>query len=345
MNAAKRAFNQGRGRFTAARGAGYDGGAVTRFFHIFAFSACLLACAAGARAQMTMTARPARHACEKVAVRAFGEEICREAILITDPAQREAVRQAYEAQGLDAATAEKSEALRRLETQVWDMALARKFPPAQTEPTDAEIDAYRAAFRARLAQRQKDGAEISTLIKKLLAENVYAAEDEQTLREILETNDRSVAFFRKREEQRSEMPPEFQKMSDDAERSVAASVVRDWKRNKALFEAYGGRLALRNGRVEPVDADAQFLAWLQKEGRPVVLDAEFRGLFAGLKAWLAKPHDFIPEKETEIYKNYYDSPEWILRFSQEDAALEKNRETLMNVPVLRKKNGAAAPAP
>jgi hypothetical protein len=81
----------------------------------------------------------------------------------------------------------------------------------------------------------------------------------------------------------------------------------------------------------------------------VTLDAAYRGLFGSLKDFIRQPHDFIPETQTDIYRNFYGSPDWILHFSQEQTKLEKNREILLNVPPIGKrpkpasKSGPAAP--
>jgi hypothetical protein len=80
----------------------------------------------------------------------------------------------------------------------------------------------------------------------------------------------------------------------------------------------------------------------------VALDADYRDLFGSLKRFIKAPHDFIPESQTDIYRNFYSSPDWILHFSQEKATLEKNREILLAVPPISKRlksTKTADPAP
>jgi hypothetical protein len=293
----------------------------------------------------SMEAAPAKIACARVAARAFGEDICLTDLVSRDKDQQEAIRKAYEEQGMDADSAQHIEAMRELETKIWDKGFERKYGADKAKPTDAEIDTYLTALRAQVAQRQKDGRELSILVKKLLDENRYSPEDEQSLAEILAANDRSVKFYEEREKQNKEMPPEFQEMSDKAERSIAEAVVKDWKHNKLLFETYGGRLAMHNGRVMPLDAQQKFLEWIRAAGKPEVLDPEFRGMFSELRLYLKKPQGIIPKGKEDIYKNYYSSPDWILKLSGQQSELAQNMKTLLAVPTLGKKPKQAVKQP
>jgi len=242
------------------------------------------------------------------AAKVFEKTICREEV-ITEKAHIEAIRQQYEEQGLDSEEALKTRSLDRMRDIIWDAALTHKFGEGALAPKPEEIEFFSTAFRASLDTGHKKNVEAAEKIKGMLALGTYEGEKERQLRSLLTQLETSIAFYEERESYKENMPPEFHQMVSEAERGLAETMMRNWKTNKALYETYGGRLAMRDGAVEPIDAFKKFLGYIRETGKLEIIDPEFKDVFREIEL-AASSATILPESEAALYKNYYSSPQW-----------------------------------
>lgn len=259
----------------------------------------LLALARPAPAQ-----EPQSPPCTPVA-KLFETVICAEDIT-TEKAHIEAIRQQYEEQGLDSDAALQTRSAERLRDIIWATALTHKFGAAATEPAQHEIELFSNTFRESLDRSHKENLEAAARIKTLLASGQYEGEKGQRLRSLLASIQTSISFYEERESHKEKMPPEFHNMVAEAERGLAEKMMRNWKTSKALYEEYGGRLVVRDGAVEPVDALGAFLSYIKKTGGLQILDPAYKDVFRELELFIAAKHEPLPAEE---YGDYFASPE------------------------------------
>lgn len=252
-------------------------------------------------------------------VRVFEKVICREEVA-TEQAHLEAIRQQYEDQGLDSDEALKTRSLERLRDIIWTTALERKFGAAALEPRAEEVELFSKTFRESLARSHEENLKTAARVEELLASGAYSEDQQRKMRSLLASVKTSIAFYNERESYKENMPPEFHDMVAEAERGLAETMMRNWKINKALYEEYGGRLAIREGAVEPVDAMDKFLGYIRETGKLAIIDPEFKDVFREMELFIAGPHDPLPEGSD--YSEYYSAPEWQFNNLPRPAALE-----------------------
>lgn len=260
------------------------------------------ACAAAPETAPPEQAQP----CTPVA-RIFSRTICREEVEL-EAQHLGAIREQYENEGLDSEKALKTRSQERLRDLLWEEALDHRFGKPALEPTAEETALFSRVFRESLEKSHTDNISTAEKLRALLATGQYDGAKEQEMRALLQSLEKSIAFYKQREEYRDSMPPEFHDLVTETERGMAEKMVRTWKINRALYREYGGRLAMNDGTPEPVDAIAKFLIWV-KSGLDI-LDPSYKGVLRPLELRSAHPRDLIPETETAIYENYYADPVW-----------------------------------
>lgn len=246
--------------------------------------------------------------CTPVA-RLFSETVCREDITTADE-HLAAIKQQYQAQGLDPEAAMQTRNMDQLKDMLWMIALRRKFEASQIEPTAEETYLYSKALKDSLRRSHQENIETAAKIKDMLAHRTYPEEEEFKLRSLLQKIETSISFYNEREAHKGKMPPEFEEMVAEAERGIAAAAVRDWKINKALYESYGGKLALHSAGPQPVEAYAKFIEFIRSEGNLEILDPAYQNVFAKMEQFAAGPHEMLSAEEEAFYKGYFSSPLW-----------------------------------
>ena len=240
-------------------------------------------------------------------VRVFEKTICREEVA-TEQAHIEAIRQQYEDQGLDSDEALKTRSVERLRDIIWTTALERKFGAQVLEPRPEEVELFSKTFRESLVRSHNENLKTAARIEELLESGKYNEDQQRKMRSLLQSVKTSIAFYNERENYKENMPPEFHDMVAEAERGLAETMMRNWKINKALYEEYGGRLALREGAVEPVDAMGKFLGYIRETGKLAIIDPAFKDVFREMEMFIAGPHEPLPGDGQ--FSQFYSSPQW-----------------------------------
>lgn len=226
------------------------------------------------------------------AVRVFEKTICREDITVEEE-HISAIKQQFEDQGLDSDNAIKSRGLERLKDMIWEDALHRKFGQDTLEPTTSEVMTYSKAFKDHLIKSHEENIKTITKVENMLAIGGHSTEDEFRLRNLLQSLQTSITFYEEREKYNRNMPPEFHAMVQEAESEIARTVIRQWKNDKALYDAYGGRVVAGPTHPVPVDAYKKFLDYIRGDGALTVLDPEFEDVFAAQESFINGPHEAV----------------------------------------------------
>lgn len=111
----------------------------------------------------------------------------------------------------------------------------------------------------------------------------------------------------------------------DKEAVTAASrqMARRWTIDKALFERFGGRVVFQQAGVEPVDAWLALIDESLASGSFEILDPDYEGMFAELRAYIDADGDLLEAGESaEIYSR----PWWRMDppGEEEDAAEDED---------------------
>lgn len=256
-------------------------------------------------------------ACTPV-IRLFGRDICREIV------DRGKIGGAENAGGGEEDPRDK---VRRVREIVWRLALIEKFGDAAVIPVDAEVEAFRAGFRAAMDRSYESDKKTVDAIRDSLGKYDYGEENQKKIDAILKAAEASVRFYEQREEQEKQLPEAYRFVSRAAETQIALDMLAGWKANKLLYDAYGGRLVYGQDSIEPVDAYAAFLDYIRKEAKVEIVDPAYDGLFTDLETWLKQDHRAIPPDDP-LALNYFTAPEWQFTLSNSDGRLEELKSWL-----------------
>jgi len=91
-------------------------------------------------------------------------------------------------------------------------------------------------------------------------------------------------------------------------RQMGNAVIRNWKINKSLYEAYGGRIIYQQFGPEPLDAYREYLEELQDAGRLKIVDEAMAETFWRYFTDDSK-HDFM-ESGSEDEALVFATPPW-----------------------------------
>lgn len=247
--------------------------------------------------------------CEKKLARLFGQVICQ----------------------ADIGENKNTDALHRA---IWNKALSQKFGPEATRPSKAEILLYSSAFKQSIEQGYKQDTKLLALIKKLLSENRYAPSDLKKLEDLREAMELSVRHYETRKAHIKDMPPEFAELAGEAEQQVAEAMVGQWKINKVLYDEYGGRIIFQQAGLEPIDAYAVFLRYIEEEGALEILDPDYTGVMQTMEDYIGMGHSVIPEGEKDIYGHYFERPDWQFKYRDGKSDYDETRQKLESIPVI-----------
>lgn len=195
------------------------------------------------------------------------------------------------------AGADEAEQARSLLEAIWGRIapdyLARKGLRATAEEV-AELSAYDREFRARdRAQRARKLAEL----ERWLAAGGLAPAERAHLEEFRAVLARMAA----RDAEADRRPP------SDAGQAAAryGPWIEMWKMNRALYEQYGGVVALTPFGHDPHGARAALIAEYEREGLLAILDAALRGRVFAL---LAAPPSMVVPPERVDFTPYWKRP-------------------------------------
>jgi len=168
----------------------------------------------------------------------------------------------------------------------------------------AEIDAYLESMRqTRLADRQRQMARLAQLDRQLSNADLNDSERARLSTE-RDTGQSLLDTLAELEASTDEDPVAEQA----ARREVAAAFIRHWKRHRALYRQYGGRLVQQQTGPEPLDAYRQFLEEQQDRGDFRILDEDLARDFWRYYRDDAL-HDFYPP-DSEAADRAFETPPW-----------------------------------
>ncbi len=296
---------------------------------------------ASARAAQESAAKPAAAApqaekpadCHAVA-KVFEVTICREQLAVNqigkkhpdDPNAKPAPQE----------IAQQTVALRNA---VWQTALMHKFGDAAAPPTMEDIDAYRKGFDQTMDSSYEADRKTVDFIQSLLDKYVYAPENEEKLRQILNVTQASLKLYSERQQHTQTLPKEYQFVVDTAERAIARNMLTTWKDDKILYEAYHGRLALLPGGVVPIDAYAAFLKYIKDEGKLTILDPQYANAMGVIETQVSQKHNYMPADD-EFAKKYYTRSDWQFSLANSSDRFNELKAHLESLPNLGPKPGA-----
>jgi hypothetical protein len=140
--------------------------------------------------------------------------------------------------------------------------------------TQAEKQAYVRRVREALDEdRRRQVARRDELARKLAAEGLSETERTRTSAELDSVNT-FLAALGETGSGATEDPQTAQ-----AREQVAASFIRQWKINRALYQQYGGRIIFQQGGPEPLDAYRVFLEEREARGDFEILNKDLEAAF------------------------------------------------------------------
>ncbi len=193
----------------------------------------------------------------------------------------------------------REEALRNL---VWSAVFADFAQKRKVEPTPAEIDSQIRQTKRFMAEdkvrRQKQREELIVELKSLGLTEAQRKQKQQYLDTLNSLRDHDS----RREKEQSD--PAQRKMWQDSERMVAATWVKQWKVNQALFREFGGRIIFQQAGWEPIDAYRALLDQYKAEKRFVIHDPSLQDA-----VYRYFSHNFVYADEKKA-KFYFERPYW-----------------------------------
>jgi len=182
-------------------------------------------------------------------------------------------------------------------------AARNKFLAAQAlEPTQQDIDSFVAYIhRAQQADREKRAearAEIDARLKR--------TDLSDAARQAAESNLATLDGFDKQDIIPQNEADQAKQLEE--ERTVAAMMVPGWAFNQGLYRQYGGKVAIQQTGLEPIDALKSFMQELAKSDAYKILDPAYADVFKDSDAYFDKEFQYV-DKETA--DKYFASPWWL----------------------------------
>ena len=241
-----------------------------------------------------------------LAARVFGKEICLNDVAI-EQEQIDSIKKESGDQGLDSGEALREKTLERLKEKIWNVALSHKFSSDILEPTAEELDLYNKAMKNSLEENYRKNRQTAEKVEKMLAQGRYNGQEKIKLANLLQTLETSISFYEERENYKQDMPQEFHDMVLEAERGLAQTMIAQWKADKALWDAYGGRVIFQQGALEPVDAYKKFMAYIRQEGKLEIPDPQFGDVFGIMERYIAINNNVYLAPDDPAVTDYFSS--------------------------------------
>jgi hypothetical protein len=225
---------------------------------------------------------------------------------------------------------------------VWQKALIHKFGAAVLTPTDQEVEEFRTAFNDSMEKSFEADRKTATLLANLLAQNNYAPNNEKTLRRLLDAAQLSLKLYGERQQHTDALPKEYHFVIDTAERQVARNMLTSWKSDKALYDAYGGRLLVTDEGVVPLDAYIAFLKYIREDGKLEIIDPAYKDFLKEAEDYAAAQHQEMSSRG-EVAKKYFSSPTWQFTLGNNSDRFSDLQMQLKKITTLGPKEGVNAP--
>lgn len=238
--------------------------------------------------------------------------------------------------------------VKRLRQYIWLAVLVEKYGKAAIKPTDVEIDTYYQMYKQSLALKNETHKKTANLIASLLEKYEYQPQDRYKLQQIMTAAGKSVAYYEQRQSKNDSLPNEYQRFVMNAQKRMAHARVQQWKINKALYNEYKGRLVKRENGLEPVDAYAALLRYMNMDANLKIVDPIYESVFDDIKKYVGAPVGVIPLDEEKKYEGYFSQPYWLLEKEMAESDFGKTEAKLLKVPYVKEKPKpapAAAPDP
>ncbi|EED36180.1 hypothetical protein NOR51B_2128 [Luminiphilus syltensis NOR5-1B] len=129
--------------------------------------------------------------------------------------------------------------------------------------------------------------------------NRYIAQKDKRLKEMLGSDYEDTAKLDEGEREEVER----------IQRSMAESMIKNWKTNKALYEQYGGRVVFQQLGPEPMDAYRLFLAGQEQQGRFSIHSTDLASAFWAFFEDDERHSFYTTEKLDEA--GVFDNPPWV----------------------------------
>lgn len=173
------------------------------------------------------------------------------------------------------------------------------------EPTGEEIQAYNQWLSLSMKKAEKEQANRREELLKELKSKDLDDEKRGKLSDKLELYEKILSQEEETKEMTKGLNP---KVMLDSKNKIARHFIKSWKRNKSLYEEYGGRVIFQQAGPEPLDAYREFLTEHSEKGSFEIYDTSLEELF--WKYYVDEMHNFLPEKEGKMSMT---TPLWQLK--------------------------------
>lgn len=264
----------------------------------------------------------------------FEQVLCREALRLDDPAMADSMGKLSPEQKQEFRDKAWQRNLRKVKNMIWHHALLQKFGEESLTPSEKDIATFQEGFRQSMADSYKADIETKKMIEQALQEHSYQPKHDKTMRDLLQAVTMSIKFYEQRTQHTESLPTDYQFISENAERQIAEKMVTNWKADKLLHDAYGGRLAMMKDGPVPVDAYRAFLAYIRDEGALNILDPDFQDALKETDDFVKQPPKILPDTDP-IAQYYFNSPHWAFNLSNNKDRLKKLESWIQSLPVAK----------
>ena len=173
-------------------------------------------------------------------------------------------------------------------------------------PTDEEIQSH-IDFSAK-ADKERMGifeAQRNDVLTQLGSPGLTDAE-RKPLNDHLKILDQLIDTQKQRKEEEKSIP-NYDEIKMKSLKNVASSMVKTWKFNTALYNAYGGRVIFQQFGWEPIDAYKMFLDEHKEAKTFEVFDPSFDQIFNDMYNYFEMGHSYMTKENAD---KYFSKPWW-----------------------------------
>jgi len=148
------------------------------------------------------------------------------------------------------------------------------------------------------ADQRRQMREETTQFREHLKSDDLSEEERERLSTTIATNERLMNLT---DEQAA---AEWKKVEEEINRQVATGFIEQWKRSRAIFAKYGGRIIWQQMGIEPIEAER---AWLEEQEKAGDFEIRDPALKTAFWSYWKREHPFTTEKPTG---REFDQPWW-----------------------------------
>ena len=248
--------------------------------------------------------------CDPIA-RLYGDVICRKDVEQA-PEHRPEIEKAFRQSGIDPAQELHRQNRQRFFQLVWEGALVERFGVTPLTPTEDEITTYHNVFKNTLRDNYLNDKENIDRLKARLKQGDLEDDMRKELTDLLLLTNTSVRYYEQNQQFRAEMPAEYVATILEAERKIASAALKNWRADKALFDAFGGRVFVVDDQLKPLDAYLDFLGDMGAQDNIVLIAADYQDLLETImRDFEAMQNTSQTADETQA-RAYFKTPDLIL---------------------------------